>query len=126
MARTAVPYSPLIANGHLTSPAGTTIDATLVTNGVVISNVDPERTLLRVTNSATSAKKVTIRAGAGRQSWLAGAGDYVQTVAADTGQEFLGPFTSARFQQRGSSMHVDFETGFTGTITVLRLPKAGL
>ncbi|MBL3664526.1 hypothetical protein JL475_00500 [Streptomyces sp. M2CJ-2] len=126
MPRTAVPYSKLVANGHLTSPAGTTIDATLVTNGVVINGVDPERTLLRVNNTAASAKTVTVRAGAGRQSWLAGSGDYVQSVGANTGSELLGPFTSARFQQRGSTMHVDFESGFTGTITVLQLPKAGL
>jgi hypothetical protein len=125
MPRTAVPYSPLVANGHLTSPAGTTIDATLVTNGVVINGVDPERTVLRITNSAVSAKNVTVKAGTGRQSWLSGSGDYVQAVGA-SGSEFLGPFTSARFQQRGSSMYVDLESGFTGTITVLKLPKAGL
>jgi hypothetical protein len=124
MARTAVPYSPLVPNGHLTSPVGTTIDATLVTNGVVISSVDPKRTVLRVNNTATGAKNVTVKAGTGRQSWLAGAGDYIQAVGANTGSEFLGPFTSARFQQRGSSMYVDFESGFTGTITVLKLPKA--
>lgn len=126
MPRTAVSYSPLVANGHLTSPTGTTIDATLVTNGVVINGVDPERTVLRVNNTATGAKNVTVKAGAGRQSWLAGSGDYVQAVGANTGSEFLGPFTSARFQQRGSAMYVDFESGFTGTITVLKLPKAGL
>jgi hypothetical protein len=125
MPRTAVAYSPLVANGHLTSPAGTTIDSTLVTNGVVINGVDPERTVLRVTNSAATAKNITVKAGAGRQSWLSGSGDYVQSVGASA-SEFLGPFTSARFQQRGSSMYVDFESGFTGTLTVLKLPKAGL
>ncbi|MET8113809.1 hypothetical protein [Streptomyces prasinus] len=126
MPRTAVSYSPLVANGHLTSPAGTTIDATLVTNGVVINAADPERTVLRVTNTAASAKTVTVRAGTGSQSWMAGSGDYVQSVGANTGSEFLGPFTSARFQQKGSKLHVDFESGFVGTITVLRLPKVGL
>lgn len=126
MARTAVSYSPLVANGHLTSPTGTTIDATLVTNGVVISKVDPERTLLRVTNTAGAAKNVTVKAGAGSQAWMAGAGDYVQSVGATTGNEFLGPFTSARFQQKGSMLYVDFESGFTGTLTVLKLPKVGL
>jgi hypothetical protein len=126
MARTAVSYSPLVANGHLTSPAGTTIDATLVTNGVVINKVDPERTVLRVTNTAGTGKNVTVKAGVGAQAWMAGAGDYVQSVAATTGNEFLGPFTSARFQQKGSTMYVDFESGFTGTITVLKLPKVGL
>jgi hypothetical protein len=124
MARTAVSYSNLVPNGHLTSPAGTTIDATLVTNGVVINNADPEHTVIRVTNTATGAKNVIVRAGSGTQAWMAGQGDYTQQVAANTGNEFLGPFTSARVQQDGSMMYVDFEAGFTGTITVLRVPKA--
>ncbi|MEU0783540.1 hypothetical protein ABZ341_18440 [Streptomyces sp. NPDC006173] len=124
MARTDVAYSKLVPNGHLTSPAGTTIDATLVTNGVVISGVDPERTVLRVNNTATGAKNVTVKTGSGSQSWMAGQGDFVQAVGANTGSEFLGPFTSARFQQKGSKLYVDFESGFLGTITVIKLPKA--
>jgi hypothetical protein len=124
MARTAVSYSNLVPNGGLAAPAGTTIDATLVTNGVVIENVDPERTLLRVTNTATAAKNVTVRTGTGTQSWMAGQGDLTVQVAANTGHAFIGPFTSARFQQTGSKLHVDFEAGTTGTITVFKLPKA--
>lgn len=124
MARTAVSYSNLVPNSHLTSPAGTTIDATLVTNGVVINLVDPEHTVLRVTNSAGAAKNVIVRTGSGTQSWMAGQGDLTVSVGATTGNELLGPFTSARFQQDGSTMYVDFESGFTGTITVLRVPKA--
>jgi hypothetical protein len=124
MARTAVSYSNLVANSHLTSPAGTTIDSTLVTNGVVINGVDPEHTVIRVTNTATGAKNFIVRAGSGTQSWMAGQGDLTVSVGANTGNEFVGPFTSARFQQDGSTMYVDFEAGFTGTITVLRVPKA--
>lgn len=124
MARTAVSYTPLVPNGHLTNPAGTTIDATLVTNGVVISNADPERTVLRVNNTATGAKNVTVKTGSGSQSWMAGQGDFVQAVGANTGSEFIGPFTSARFQQKGSKIYVDFESGFLGTVTVIKLPKA--
>jgi hypothetical protein len=124
MARTAVSYTPLVPNGHLTNPAGTTIDSTLVTNGVVISGVDPERTVLRVNNTATGAKNVTVKAGTSAPAWMAGAGDLVQAVGANTGSEFLGPFTSARFQQKGSKLYVDFESGFLGTITVIKLPKA--
>ena len=124
MARTAVAYTPLVPNGHLTNPAGTTIDSTLVTNGVVVNGVDPERTLLRVNNTAGGAKNVTVKTGAGSQSWMAGQGDFVQSVAATTVSEFLGPFTSARFQQKGSKLYIDFESGFTGTIAVIKLPKA--
>lgn len=124
MARTAVSYSNLVANSRLTAPAGTTIDATLVTNGVVINNADPEHTVLRVTNTAGAAKNVIVRAGSGTQAWMAGQGDLTVQAAATTGHEFIGPFTSARFQQDGSTLYVDFESGFTGTITVLRVPKA--
>ncbi|MGW8702840.1 hypothetical protein ACWGOK_39045 [Streptomyces eurythermus] len=124
MARTAVSYTAITPNGHTTSPAGTTIDSTLVTNGVVINGVDPERTLLRVTNTATGAKNVTVKTGTGSQSWMAGQGDLTVAVGANTGSEFVGPFTSARFQQRGSKLYIDFESGFTGTLTVFKLPKA--
>ncbi|WP_328545470.1 hypothetical protein [Streptomyces europaeiscabiei] len=124
MPRTAVAYTPFVPNSHLTDVAGTTIDATLVTNGVVIENADPERTLIRVANTAGTDKIVTVKAGSGTQSWMAGQGDSATTVAATTGKEFLGPFTSARFQQDGSKLYVDFAAGTTGTITVFKLPKA--
>lgn len=124
MARTAVSYTKLVPNDNLTVPAGTTIDATLVTNGVVVELADPEHTVLRVTNSAASAKNVTVKAGTGTQAWMGGQGDLVTQVAANTGHELIGPFTSARFQQAGSKLFVDFEAGTTGTITVLKLPKA--
>ena len=124
MPRTAVAYTPFVPNSHLTDVAGTTIDATLVTNGVVIENADPERTLIRVTNTAGTDKVVTVKAGSGTQSWMAGQGDSATTVAATTGKEFLGPFTSARFQQDASKLYVDFAAGTTGTITVFKLPKA--
>ncbi|MEE4419523.1 hypothetical protein [Streptomyces bugieae] len=124
MARTAVSYTALTPNGHTSDVAGTTIDSTLVTNGVVINGVDPERTVLRVANTAAGAKNVTVKTGTGPQSWMAGQGDLVVSVAASTGKEFVGPFTSAHFQQRGSQLYIDFESGFTGTITVFKLPKA--
>jgi len=123
MARTAVTPTPFNPNGHTTDVAGTTIDSTLVSNGVVINNVDPERTLIRITNTAGTDKVVTVKAGTGVQSWMAGQGDLTTTVAATSGKEFIGPFTSARFQQAGSKLYVDFASGTTGTITVFKLPK---
>lgn len=124
MARTAVTPTALTPNGHTTDVAGTTIDATLVSNGVVINSADPERTVLRVANTAGSGKNVIVRTGSGTQSWMAGQGDLTVQVAATTGKEWVGPFTSARFQQSGSKIYVDFESGFTGTLTVFKLPKA--
>ncbi|MFJ3141718.1 hypothetical protein ACIPJM_04605 [Streptomyces halstedii] len=123
MPRTAVPYTNLVPNGSLAEPAGVTINPTLVTNGVVIENADPEHTVIRVANTSTGSKAVTVRAGSGSQAWMAGQGDQSSTVASETGVAYLGPFTSARFQQQGSKLHVDFASGTTGTITVLRLPK---
>ena len=124
MARTAVSYTPFVPNSHLTDVAGTTIDATLVTNGVVINNCDPEHTLIRVTNTHSAAHSVTVKAGSGTQAWMAGQGDLTQSVAATTGVEWLGPFTSARFQQDGSTLYIDFASGHTGAITVFKMPKA--
>ncbi|MDX3183494.1 hypothetical protein ACN6LF_001858 [[Kitasatospora] papulosa] len=124
MPRTAVPYTQFVPNGSLADPAGTTIDSTLVTNGVVINNADPERTLIRVTNTAGTDKVVTVKAGTGTQSWMGGQGDSATTVAATSGKQFIGPFTSARFQQKGTKLFVDFASGTTGTITVFKLPKA--
>ncbi|TFI30159.1 hypothetical protein [Streptomyces sp. 4R-3d] len=124
MPRTAVAYTPFVPNGSLADPAGTTIDSTLVTNGVVINDADPERTLIRITNSAGADKVITVKAGTGTQSWMGGQGDSATTVAATSGKQFIGPFTSARFQQKGTKLYVDFASGTTGTITVFKLPKA--
>lgn len=124
MARTVLTPVPFVPNSHLSDVAGTTIDSTLVTNGVEVDVADPEHTIVRVTNSATGAKNVTVRAGSGIQAWMAGQGDLVVPVGANTGKEFLGPFTSARFQQDGSKLYLDFESGFTGTVTVFKMPKA--
>lgn len=124
MPRTAVSYTPLVPNGHLTDVAGTTIDATLVTNGVVINAADPEHTLIRVTNTHGSAHIATVKAGSGSAAFMAGQGDLTQSVAATTGVEWFGPFTSARFQQQGTKLYVDFASGHTGAITVFKLPRA--
>lgn len=124
MPRTVVSPTPFVPNSHLTDVAGTTIDATLVTNGVEIDNVDPEHTLIRVTNTHSAAHNVTVKAGSGIQAWMAGQGDLVQSVALTSGVEWLGPFTSARFQQDGSKLYVDLAAGHTGTITVFKMPKA--
>lgn len=127
MARTEVAYTDWVANSNLTDSAsagsalGTTIDSTLVTNGVSIPNAKPELTVLRVTNTAGSALDVTVQSG---NRWMAAQGDLVEEVAATTGVEWLGPFGSARFLQSDGAMHVDFESGFTGKITVFKLPRA--
>ncbi|TYB69734.1 hypothetical protein FXF51_06110 [Nonomuraea sp. PA05] len=125
MARTAVTPRALVANGGLNGATGaTTIDSTLVTNGVVINSADPEHILIRVTNTEGSTNVVTVRAGDYPPAWAAGQGDLAVTVAATTGVQFIGPFESGRFLQGNGSMEIDFETGMTGAIDVLLIPRA--
>ncbi|NEA52421.1 hypothetical protein [Streptomyces sp. SID10815] len=122
MARTSLTPTSL-SGGDLADPAGTTIDSTLVTNGVVINSADPSRTVLRVTNSAGAAKKVTVKAGGtDGPAWMGVQGDYDTSVGA-SGTRWIGPFSEARYIQHGSKMFLDFESGFTGTITVFQVAR---
>jgi len=133
MARTAVAPRALVANGGLNGATGpTTIDSTLVTAGVVINGVEPERTIIRVANTEGSTNTVTVKAGDNPPALAAGQGDLVVTVAATTGVQYIGPLESGRFLKklddasvnRAGSIFIDFEAGTTGTIDVLLLPKA--
>lgn len=123
MARTAVTYTNLTPNAYLADVAGTTIDSTLVTNGVVIANAVPEETIIRVTNTVGSTKVVTINAGAYPPAARAGQGAITGTVAATTGVGTFGPFSGSKVLQADGSMTVDFASGTLGTITVLRVPR---
>ena len=124
MARTAVAYSSLVANSNLADPAGTTIDSTLVTNGVKISAAFSERTILRVANTAGADKIVTVNAGDYPPAMAAGLGNLATTVAATSGVQWIGPFESGRFLQSDGTIEVDFASGTTGTITAFLVPKA--
>lgn len=125
MPRTAITPRALVANGSLDSATGpTTIDATLVTNGVVVNSAEPERTVIRVTNTEGSTNTVTIQSGDNPPALAAGQGDLVVTVAATTGARYIGPLESGRFLQNDGSMEIDFESGMTGTIDILLLPRA--
>lgn len=127
MARTAVTPTVLGPNAFgAANVAGTTIDSTLVTAGVSISGVPLEELVLQVTNTAASALDCTIAAGDSPPAEMAGQGSLVQEVAAGnvTAQvHYVGPFTSARFAQSDGALHVDFETGFTGTLRAFRIPR---
>lgn len=125
MPRTSVAARALVANGNLNSATGpTTIDATLVTNGVTVPDAEPERTIIRVTNTEGSTNVVTVKAGDSPPALAANLGDLAVTVAATTGAQYLGPFESGRFVQADGSMEIDFETGMTGLIDVLQMPRA--
>jgi hypothetical protein len=123
----------LVANGNLNGATGpVTIDATLVAAGAIINDAEPERTLIRVTNTEGSTNVVTVVAGANPPAHAAGQGNLAVTVAATSGVQFIGPVESGRFLQpvddagvaQGGSLYINFETGMTGTIDVLLLPKA--
>lgn len=129
MARTNLTIKNLTPNsGNTVSP--TTIDSTLVTNGVSIKpptsgipaggNLDG--LILIVTNSAVSPKAVTIKAGINPPAFRAGMGDTSVSVAA-SGTSYLGPFETARFSQTDGAMYIDLESGMTGSIAALLLPS---
>lgn len=121
MARTAVPYSPLVPNSNLADPAGTTLDAT---NDHVIAAARPEQTFLRVTNTSGADRIVTIKAGDYPPAWAAGLGDLAVTVAATTGVQWIGPFESGRFLQNNGTLEIDVVASHTGTITAFLVPLA--
>lgn len=120
MARTALPYSNLVANSNLSQPAGTTIDQA---NGMVIAAARPELTILRVANTNGTDRIVTIKAGDNPPALAAGQGDLAVTVVATTGVQFIGPFESGRFIQSDGTMEIDFAASFAGTITALKVPR---
>ncbi|MFI2367298.1 hypothetical protein [Streptomyces sp. NPDC018833] len=125
MPRTAVAYRNLVANSSLNGATGpTTVDATLVTNGVVVEDAVPELTVIRVTHTDGTAHDMIVRAGDNPPALAAGQGDLTVEVALTSGVRYFGPFESGRFLQSDGSLHVDFETGFVGTIDVLRIPRA--
>jgi hypothetical protein len=122
MPRTAVTPTALVANSSIARPAGTTIDATLVSNGVEIAAAPTEEIIVEVTQTDAAAKTVTIRKGAAPPAHDAGQGDLTASLAQNAVRLF-GPFTSGRFAQADGKINVDFETGTTGTLRVYRCPR---
>jgi len=125
MARTAVVPRSLVMNGNLIGTTGsTTIDATLVTNGVSVTAAVPEQMVIRVTNTEGSTNVVTVQAGAYPPAWAQGLGALAVTVAATSGVQYIGPLESARYLQADGTLWIDFETGMTGAIDILTVPRA--
>ncbi len=128
MARTKITVTELSRDGATDYPAGTTIDSALVSAGayVDLDECPAEELLLIVANTAVSALDVTVKAGDKPLAPLAGQGDLVEEVAAETGVAIIDVSTSQRWAQSGSAaeddygVHIDFETGFTGSIIALR------
>lgn len=119
MPRDAVAHTALSASAATATPAGVAIN---VGNGANIPALRESRVVLRVTNTAGAAKKVTIRAGVNPPALRAGLGDLVVEVPATTG-DVLIPIESARHAQADGSINVDYEAGHTGALSAIRLPK---
>lgn len=126
MARTAITPVALVADAGVamaTAEAATAVDQS---NGMVIANANPEKLMIRVTNTAGAAHGIIIRAGDGvspeRAAWMAGQGDLNVQVALTSGVEYIAKLTSARFLQSDGSLHIDFEASFAGKILAVLLP----
>jgi hypothetical protein len=122
MTRDAVTVSTVAFNTALASPAGTTVNAA---NDIIITPTVPvSELLIRVTHTAAAEYDLTIVAGANPPAFQNGQGDLVVPFAAGNVTPVIKFFTveSARFQQVDGSIHLDFETGFTGAVAAFALP----
>lgn len=117
MARTAVPYSKLLPNASITTPAGTSVSSGAGNGGQIASSY-PEQTMLRAV--FTTAGNVVVKAGVNPPALAAGMGDLTVAVATN-GDVLLGPFESGRFLQSDGSLIV--ETSQTATLTAIRMPR---
>lgn len=131
MPRTAVAPTVLSGNAITANLAGTTIDATLVTNGVEVVGFPLDELIVRVVHTSAAERDVIVQSGSNPPADAAGQGDQVVVFAAGnvTAQtRYFGPFPSARFKSVGNAtddtgLWIDFESGFTGTITVFHVSR---
>lgn len=133
MGRTALALSNLNGNGILDIPAGAAIDqgngmSIALPTTAVPSASNMDRLVLFVATTNGADKTVTIKAGTGATvagaAFRASMGDLVVTAHASSGGGVIGPLESARFAQSDGSINIDFQSGITGRITALMLPKS--
>jgi hypothetical protein len=121
MATTQLSYTDLPANSGVVNPTGTTLVAT-PTNDMQLARAEPEKTVLRVTNTDDdTALTITVKAGDYPPAIAAGQGDLTVSVAFGT-THYIGPFESGRFMQSDGSLMVTSSTT-TGTIACLKVPR---
>ncbi len=123
MARTAVTVTALAYNAALARPAGTNADTS---NGHKVTvNAATTRLALLVKHTAATAKNLTVVAGDASPADAQGQGDLVIAFAAGnvTAVEKFIVVTSDRFIQNDGTISIDLESGFTGTIAAIQLPK---
>lgn len=82
--------------------------------------------VLIVTNSTSSTKSITVKAGDNPPADASGVGDLVVSFGAGNVTpvvKTIGPLSSARFIQNDGTVNVDVAGSMTGTITLLRIPR---
>ena len=127
MARTAVTVTKLPVNTATAEVTDTTIDAT---NSHIITppaGFTDEELLIRITNTTSSTKTATIKAGANPPALSAGVGDLVVSLTAGnvTPQIAWVRVESARFSQKDGTLNVDIAASMTGTIGCFAVPRHG-
>lgn len=118
MVRTAITIA-LQDNKDIVTVSSTTIDSSLVTAGASVAkafDVKPGTTRVRVYNSAGTTKVITFRKG-GFATGIGG--DVTIAIPTVTTVDILLNRIEAQVQQLDGSLYIDFQTGFTGTLSVL-------
>lgn len=123
MARTAKTVTALASDAGADSGAAgvyTTIDAALVTAGLTVTAAGTRPGLvLHVKNTHASAHNVIVRAGT--RDGVPGDAELTVAVPA-TSERMIVLGDTVQYAQDDQSYLVDFSTGFTGSIAVLRTP----
>jgi len=124
MARTALTPVVLTANTSTADPAGTSYDAT---NSHYFTPTSPlNEYVIRVTNTTSSTKTVTVKAGDSPPASDSGQGDVVVSLTAGnvtTQVKWIGPLQSGRFMQDDGTVNIDIAASMTGAITVFSIPR---
>jgi hypothetical protein len=124
MARTALTPVTVTANTSIADVAGTSYDAT---NSHVFTPTSPlHEYIIRATNTTSSTKTVTVKAGDNPPADAAGQGDLVVSLTAGnvtTQVKWIGPLTSSRFLQDDGTVNIDVAGSMTGAITIFRIPR---
>lgn len=116
----AVTLNPIsVAPGNTTANwAPTTITSAMVSNGVQVRFPKDGRLVIVVTNTAGSAKTVTVQPGSGP---AASQGAVSRQLAASNGSWIINPTPSARTKNGDGYVLLTLESGTTGTITALEI-----
>ncbi|HEY7825023.1 MAG TPA: hypothetical protein VIG24_19440 [Acidimicrobiia bacterium] len=124
MARTAVDITNVTLDAATNSPTGATIVA--ADGAIIDAGGDFENLAIRITHTAAAEYDATIVAPTDSpQAVRSSLGSLVVPFAAgnSTAVTKYIAVEGARFAQSDGSIHVDFESAFTGTIAALRLPS---